>query len=85
MKVRLQSGEVARAIRMDGQVLVLLSPRAYAPGAPISFSIESAESGAAFEGRTIGSRRQADGTFEVKVRLVNLRRADRDRLVHGLS
>jgi hypothetical protein len=84
LRIRLESGEEARAVRVDGQVLVVRSPRAYAPGSPISFSIETSEEERALEGRTIGSKRLEDGEFEVRMRLVNLRRADRERLLHGL-
>ncbi len=37
-----------------------------------------------FEGRTIGSKRVEDGRFEVRMRFVNLRRADRELLLGEL-
>lgn len=66
-------------------MLVLVSPRAFAPGAPISFSLDGSGLGHVFEGRTIGSRRLDEGGFEVRMRFVNLRRADRDRLLQALG
>ena len=80
MKVRLDSGEDADARNFDGVVLTVLSPRAFAPGAPIRFSTTTNGDARNFEGRAIGSKRVDDTHFEVRLRLVNLRRADRELL-----
>ena len=83
MKLRLDSGEDAHPIRFDGNLLILHSPRAYAPGAPIRFALVLEEDHPV-EGRTIGSKRIDDGVFEVRLRFVNLRRADRELLTQAL-
>ncbi len=80
MKLRLDSGEDAEACSFDGVVLTVLSPRAFAPGAPIRFSATAGGDARSFEGRTIGSKRVDDAHFEVRLRLVNLRRVDRELL-----
>ena len=85
MKLRLHSGEDVRSIRFDGNLLTLQSPRAYAPGAPIRLELLLDEERRSLEGRTIGSKRIEDGVFEVRLRFVNLRRADRELLARGLS
>ncbi len=69
---------------MDGNLLTLLSPRAFAPGAPIRFAILG-EVERSFEGRTIASKRVEDGRFEVRMRFVNLRRPDRELLNRELA
>lgn len=84
MKVCLQSGEEAQARRIDGNVLTLLSPKAFAPGSPIHFSVALNDDSRNFEGRTIGSERVDPERFEVRLRFVNLRRADRELLLQEL-
>lgn len=85
MRVRLETGEEGTAIRLDGHVLVLVSPRAFAPGSPIRFSVVAENENRKLEGRTIGSKRMDAGPFEVRLRLVNLRRVDRELLLKELG
>jgi len=80
MRICLESGEEAEARAIDGNVLTLHSPRAFAPGSPIRFTVELGDGAKSFEGRTIGSRRVDDGGFDVRMRFVNLRRTDREAL-----
>ena len=83
MQFHLDSGEEAQARSFDGSVFILLSPRAFAPGAPIRFTATRDADLRSFEGRTIGSKRIDDGRFEVRLRFVNLRRADRELLLEA--
>lgn len=83
MKLRLATGEEGEATAIDGNLLTFLSPRAFAPGAPIHFSTLG-EAERSLEGRTIGSKRVEDGRFEVRMRFVNLRREDREVLLREL-
>jgi len=85
VKIRLDSGEEAEARAFDRALLTLWSPRAFAPGAPIRFTATTEGEARNFEGRTIGSKRVDDGRFEVRMRFVNLRREDRELLVHQLD
>jgi hypothetical protein len=85
MQIRLQTGELAEARAIDGNLLTLLSPRAFAPGSPIGFSAIFDDGERAFEGRTIESKRLGDQRFEVRMRFVNLRRHDRELLLRGMG
>lgn len=77
MELILDGGDNAEARTFDGSILTFLSPRAYAPGAPIRFSTTSGGAVRSFEGRAIGSKRVDDERFEVRMRFVNLRRDQR--------
>jgi len=85
VKVRLESGEDAEARRFDGNLLIMSSPRAFAPGSPIRFTATTAEDVRSFEGRAIGSKRVDEARFEVRMRFVNLRRQDRKLLSSKLG
>ena len=85
VKVRLDSGEEAEARTFDGAFLTLLSPRAFAPGAPIRFNATTEGDPRTFEGRAIRSKRVDDSRFEVRMRFVNLRRDDRELLTQHLG
>jgi len=85
VKLRLDSGEVGEAKSFDGGILTLLSPKAFAPGSPIRFTVVEDEVERTLEGRTLGSKRVEDQRFEVKMRFVNLRRADRELLLRQLA
>ena len=84
MKLRFDSGEEGEATSLDGNTLTMLSPRAFAPGSPIRFSVAPNDDSRSFEGRTIGSKRVDAERFEVRLRFVNLRRADREFLLQEL-
>ncbi len=81
--VRVEGGGEGQALSVAGEVITLTLPRAFAPGAPFRGAVLLEEREIALEGRTVGSRKTPDGTFEVRVRLVNLRREDRLRLAGG--
>lgn len=85
MKLRLESGHDAVGLTFDGNLLKLTSPLAFAPGSPIRFTaiVEAGER--SFEGRVLGSKRMDEQGFEVRLRLVNLRRDDRELLLKNLS
>lgn len=85
MRVRLDSGEEATALRYAEGIMALRSPRAFAPGSPIGLSFVVDGATRALEGRTVGSKRLDDTAFEVRFRLVNLRKADRETLVAELG
>lgn len=75
MKVTLREGEGV-LLGYQKNVVELLSPAPYAPGAPATFQVEDLS----LEGRSLGSKRQPDGRFVVRFRLITLRREDRARL-----
>jgi hypothetical protein len=81
--VRMDAGGDGQAVSMAGEIITLQLPRAFAPGAPFRGAVILAEREIALEGRTVGSRKTADGTFEVRVRVVNMVKDDRLRLTAG--
>ncbi len=68
------------AVSFDGEFLVARVSRPFAPGTPIRGSLTIGELEIQIEGRATGSKRMPDGTFEIRARLINLRREDRLRL-----
>ena len=56
-----------------GEVLVVSSPRAFAPGAPLRVELGALT----VEAKSLGSKKRDDGRFEVRLRAVNLRREQR--------
>lgn len=64
-------------IGVDDLLVTLRGPKAFPPGQPLKFKL--AESGLELQARAIGSKR-VDDAFEVRVRLINLRREARDAL-----
>lgn len=79
-RVVLASGAEGEAVRLEGEVLSLVLPRAFAPGAPVSFEATIGADALALTGKAIGSKRRDDGRFDVRLRMTNLRREDRLRL-----
>lgn len=80
LRLTLPSGEEALATGFSSNVLTFVSPRAFAPGAPVVLSRVDREG--RLEGRSLGSKRTPAGGFEVRARLVNCRREDRLELEH---
>lgn len=77
---RIEGGGEGLALAMAGEIITLSLPRAFAPGAPFRGAVVLDDREITLEGRTVGSRKTPSGAFEVRVRLVNLRREDRLRL-----
>lgn len=72
----LPGGLAGTAESWDGAVLVVTSPRAFAPGAPVRLELGAL----GVEGKALGSKKRDDGSFEVRLRAVNLRREQRAAL-----
>ena len=85
MKLRLESGQDAVGLAFDGALMTLTSPVAFAPGSPIRFSATGEYADRSFEGRALASKRVEGAEFEVRLRLVNLRREDRELLLRALG
>ena len=77
----LPSGGLLQLCRFENNVLEVRSDKAYPPGAPISFTWRENT----LEGRSIGSKRVADDAFSVRIRMVSLKRTERDALLETLS
>jgi hypothetical protein len=85
VKLRFDNGEEAEARAFDGNQFTLWSPRAFAPGSPVRFVARFEEGERPLEGRAIGSKRLDEHRFQVRLRFVNLRRDDRQRLLDQLD
>ena len=77
-------GGEGEALAFAGEVLTCALPRAFAPGAPIELSVVAEGEAVALRAKSIGSKRRDDGRFEVRMRLVNLRREHREALSRAL-
>ena len=73
-------GAVGDAVGFAREVVALTLPRAFAPGTPVRGSITIDGVAIAIDGRVLGSKRREDGAYDVRARLVSLRREDRLRL-----
>lgn len=78
--VRVAGGGQGEAISFSGEVLHVVLERAFAPGAPLSLELAHATGPLSLSGKTIGSKRREDGRFDVRLRLVSLRREEREKL-----
>lgn len=63
----------------DGKHLTLHSLRAFAPGYPLSVTVDFATP-ATVELKAIGSKKRPDGSFEVRARPLTLRKDVREKL-----
>lgn len=75
------AGAEGHAVSFTGEMLVAVLSKPFAPGTPLKGTITIEGDAIAIEGRATGSKKTPEGTFEVRARLINLRRADRERLV----
>ena len=71
----LPTGE-GEALRLEGERLEIISPTAFAPGQPLSFTAGALH----LEARSQGSKKRDDGRFDVRLRLINFSRVKRERL-----
>jgi hypothetical protein len=81
------SADPATLVSFEKDVLSFEGPRALAPGAPLSVIVPR-DDGAAItlEGRSLGSRKpRGTERFEIRARLVSLRRPDREWLERTLG
>jgi len=69
----------------DGKWLVLEAPRAWAPGSPMKIQAQLGDDAHGLDARSLGSRRQPDGSFRVKTRMVSLTRGSREALLAHLD
>ena len=74
IEIYLPDGEPVEIDSLAGEILTIRSPRAFPPGAPLALELNANAERFPIAAKTIGSRRNDDGTFELRVRLVSLRR-----------
>lgn len=85
MRVTLAAGGEGRADAIEGELLACVFSRAFAPGAPVDLEVRLPERVVPLRGKSLGSKKRADGSFEVRLRLISLRREDREALRSGLQ
>lgn len=81
----IEDGTQGFAERFDKEFLHIRCTRAYPPGRPLNFKLHVGEQEMSLSGRCIGSKKQAEGDFAVRLRMTNLRREDRLWLIQNLS
>ena len=81
---RFASGEEGFAVALDGLLLDVVSSGAHAPGRPVEVVLELPDGPLPLRAKSRGSRRREDGRFDVRLRLVELRREERARLEPAL-
>lgn len=69
-----------RAVAHDGELLAVVLPKAFPPGKPLELALALPDGSLPLTCRCIGSKLRADGQFDVRLRLTNLRREARDKL-----
>ena len=80
------AGEWSGALeQLEGLQLRLASPKAFPPGQPLSLRVSTGNATVHLEARTIGSKRRDDTSFELRVRLINLRKDVREALDRALA
>jgi hypothetical protein len=85
VRLRFGAGGQGHAELLTGDRLHVVSEVPFAPGSPVSCTAPLADGELDLEGRSQGSKRRDDGRFDVRLRLINLRRADRERLALALT
>lgn len=82
---KLSTGEQGQVNGFDGTVLSLVSSRPFAPGQPVTLQLCAGKQVLEIQGKSIGSKRQSDGAFKARIKLINLRRNQRDWLLELFS
>jgi hypothetical protein len=80
IEMRIEGELSGTAIACDGHVLRGSSPKAFPPGKPLLLELLPGAAPLPLATRVIGSKKRDDGSFELRVRLVNLRKEARARL-----
>ena len=80
--VRIAGAHDGAVLELTGLVLRLRSPKAFPPGKPLGLELAP---DVKLEARTIGSKRIDEGSFELRVRLINLRKDAREALERALG
>jgi hypothetical protein len=77
--VRDKAGEVLELVGYDGKLFELVGPRAFAPGNPLVVEL-ALGIGHTLELKSIGSKKLADGRFQIRARATTLTKGARDAL-----
>lgn len=78
--VTVDGGASGEAVAMAGEILSLVLDKAFAPGQPLRFTVAMGGRTEQLAAKALGSKRRSDDRFDVRVRLVNLRKTVREAL-----
>lgn len=89
LRAELDGAGEAWLVSLDGERGTFRSPKAFAPGAPVSVVLHlargtEADVAVAVRGKTIGSKREPAGTFLVQMKLPGLSKEARARIAGAL-
>jgi hypothetical protein len=84
LSVTIQGEHEGSLLAREGMLLTLASPKAYPPGQPLKLSLRLPGGPLALEGRSLGSKKREDSSYELRLRLLNLRRETREALEHAV-
>jgi len=76
----IQGEHAGSLLAREGMLLTLTSPKAYPPGQPLKLTLHLPTGPLALEGRSLGSKKRDDSSYELRLRLLNLRRETREAL-----
>jgi hypothetical protein len=79
--VRIAGAHDGELLELAGLQLRLRSPKAFPPGQPLTLQLAP---DVTLEARTIGSKRLDEVSFELRVRLINMRKETREALERAL-
>ena len=85
VRVVFEDGSAGTGTALTGAILTAEGATPLAPGTPVRLAASLPAGDVPLEGRTIGSKRLPPGAYEVRIRLVNLRRGAREGLSAALA
>jgi hypothetical protein len=85
LPIQLLDGGRALAVAYSSAGLSLICECAYPPGKPLALTAELGGGMLALQGKSGGSRRRADGRYDVTLRLISLRREQREQLERAFA
>lgn len=72
-------------LRLDGEFVEGVFPRAFAPGAPFTVRLTLSDTPVGFTAKAVGSKRREEGDFRVRMRMLDVRKSVRAGLAAALG
>jgi hypothetical protein len=82
--LRDRHGDTIELMSFDGKQFELVGPRAFAPGQPLVLEM-SLGPGYRLELKSLGSKKRADGRFDIRARATTLAKGAREMLEQALA
>lgn len=83
--LRFTDGEEGHVVALDGEILEIRASGSHPPGQPVEVVLDLSGGALSLKAKSRGSRRIDDETFEVRLRLVELRKRERARIDAALA